>query len=499
MVGMGIYGFKVLQKKFEKKPTKKVKKTLDLTQQTTRFERAALLIETFPDIRSNTQQKLQLYGLFKQSVFGPCNTQQPSASVVDMAGVMKWEAWNSLSHLGKKDAEEQYVELVKQLLTSSKRTDEEIEHLFANCSEEPHGKQIQFKPIKNARQLAPQWANPAAFKQFYHQQLPVPSSLKYLLADVSREERNIGSVPVCVYKERAAALQIDPTPIVVYFHGGGWIAGDLDTDDTICRFLAHNLKCTVVSVDYGTVPEQHFPQGLEQCYDVTEYVLEHAAEFGGHRKLVGIAGFDAGANIAASLCIMNRDLNPNRETSQIAFQLLLCPMLRYASEDDATMGSYKEHAYLKSLSSEDMRWLWSLYIPEDLRSVSSDKAETTWFYASPFDCTEGFKGLPSAYIVTADKDPNRDEALMYANKLNQDGVTMNVATKANMEHFFIQDLSKQESQDVLQEAVQVIQQWLAVRNLDDDIEENETHEDEQEKDDEDDDDEDDDDEDDEDK
>lgn len=189
-------------------------------------------------------------------------------------------------------------------------------------------------------------------------------------------------------------------PVLVFFHGGGWVYGDLDMADGFCRRLAATARVTVCSVDYRLAPEHPFPQPLDDAVLATEWAQEHLA--GG--RAVGIIGSSAGGNLAAATCLVARDLHG----PSIGLQVLLCPVTN--CEFDTP--SYADNGIGKFLEADDMRWYWDQYLAD-----SNDGSDP---YASILRADH--RALPEALVITAEHDVLRDEGEDYAERLRAAGV-----------------------------------------------------------------------------
>ena len=218
------------------------------------------------------------------------------------------------------------------------------------------------------------------------------------------EDRRIpgpgGELKVRIYRPDGQG----PFPIMVYFHGGGWVVGSVDTHDGVCRGLTHGVSCVVVSVDYRLAPEHKFPAAVEDAYAATCWAAEHAAELGGDAARLVVAGESAGGNLAAVVALMARD----RGGPPIAYQVLLYPGTCHGFESP----SLAENDGIV-LGVEDIRWYSRQYLPNE--AVAADP------YASPLRAPD-LSGLPPALVVTAEYDPIRDEGEAYADRLRQAGV-----------------------------------------------------------------------------
>jgi acetyl esterase len=207
-------------------------------------------------------------------------------------------------------------------------------------------------------------------------------------------------------------------PLLVFFHGGGWVVGDLDTHDEFCRQLCVGTGSVVVSVDYRLAPEAKFPAAPEDCYAATCWAVEHAADIGADGNRLCVAGDSAGGNLAAVVSIMARD----RAGPTITHQLLMYPVTDFNFET----GSYRENAEGYFLSRAMMRWFWGHYLVDD--SQGSDPL------AAPLHAN--LTALPTATVITAEYDPLRDEGIAYAEALAEAGVRVEYRLFVGMIHGF---------------------------------------------------------------
>lgn len=206
---------------------------------------------------------------------------------------------------------------------------------------------------------------------------------------------------------RPAGKKTEVLPVIVYFHGGGWVLGGPDTHDRLVREIANGTQAAVVFVDYDRSPEAQYPVPLEQGYAVLKYVAEHANEFKVDAKRLAVAGDSVGGNMAAASTLLAKQ----RGGPRIAFQLLFYPVTN-ANFDN---GSYREFANGPWLTKPAMEWFWNAYLPD----VAKRKEPT----ASPLQASlEQLKGLPPALVITDENDVLRDEGEAYAAKLAQAGV-----------------------------------------------------------------------------
>lgn len=233
------------------------------------------------------------------------------------------------------------------------------------------------------------------------------------------EDREIpgpdGTIPVRVYRPAADGL----LPLLVYFHGGGWTVGDIDSHDNVCRALARRTPCVVVSVDYRLAPEHKFPAAAEDCYAATKWSAAHARELGGDPKRISIGGDSAGGNLSAVVALMARD----HGGPPLRHQLLVYPV----TDARCDSHSYVENADGYFLTRTMMTWFWNHYL------ASPDDGESP--LASPMRA-DSLAGLPPALVITAEFDPLRDEGEGYGARLQAAGVPTTVTRYDGMLHGF---------------------------------------------------------------
>lgn len=223
-------------------------------------------------------------------------------------------------------------------------------------------------------------------------------------------------VPVRVYTPVGDA----PFAGLVYFHGGGWVIGSVETHDNLCRSIANAAGCVVVSVEYRLAPEHKFPAAVDDAYAATCWVAEQADRLGIDRRRIAVGGDSAGGNLAAVVALMARD----RSRPGLALQALLYPI----TDRDLNTPSYLKYADGYLLSRDGMAWFWNHYLPE---GVSPDQP-----YISPLRAGD-LHGLPPALVITAECDPLCDEGNAYARRLEEAGVPVTLSCYPGMIHGFV--------------------------------------------------------------
>jgi acetyl esterase len=210
-----------------------------------------------------------------------------------------------------------------------------------------------------------------------------------------------------------------PAPILVYFHGGGWVCGGIEYVDPPLRSIANRAKCGIVSVDYRLAPEHPFPAAPEDAYAATSWVAAHARALGFDPGRMAVGGDSAGGNLATGVALMARD----RRGPLLKLQVLVYP----ATNHDFTTASYRDNATGYLLTADSMRWYWSHYLGEETRNGGHP-------YASPLRANA--VGLPPALVVTAEYDPLRDEGEAYARHMQEAGVDVVLRRYDGLVHGF---------------------------------------------------------------
>jgi acetyl esterase len=194
-------------------------------------------------------------------------------------------------------------------------------------------------------------------------------------------------------------------PVVVFFHGGGWVLCDLDSHDATARRIANDSGCLVVATDYRRAPEHRFPGPVEDCYAALVWAATHASSLGGDPARLAVFGDSAGGNLAAAVAQMARD----RGGPLLSLQILAYPVIDAACDTR----SHADMGHELNLWSEEVRWCWEQYL--------ADPADGAHPYASPIRAAD-LSGLPPALVIVPEFDPLRDEGEAYARALAHAGV-----------------------------------------------------------------------------
>jgi acetyl esterase len=214
-----------------------------------------------------------------------------------------------------------------------------------------------------------------------------------------------GSIPARIYTPKALRKKDGLAPVLVFFHGGGWVIGDLDSHDVVCRKLADEGQLMVISVDYRLAPEHKFPAAVDDAIAATEWIAANAPKLGIDASRLMVGGDSAGGNLAAVVAIAARDGNG----PAIAGQLLIYP----ATESARTHPSHSEPETSILLTHSVTKWFYDQYL--------GSAADAHDWRASPARANT-LIGLPPAYVLTAGADPLRDEGDEYATRLKQAGI-----------------------------------------------------------------------------
>jgi acetyl esterase/lipase len=250
-------------------------------------------------------------------------------------------------------------------------------------------------------------------------------------------------IPVRIYTPEGAG----PFPILVWFHGGGWVVGDIETADPTARQLTVGANCLVISVDYRLAPETKFPGPADDCYAATVWAAQQAMRLNGDPNRIAVGGDSAGGNLAAAVTLMARD----RGGLSLAFQLLVYPV----TARDFDRASYRQNAAGYGLTLDAMRWYWDHYLQHP-----SDASNP---YAAPL-VAQNLKGLPPALVITAECDPLCDEGEAYAKHLQAAGVPTIYSRYDGMIHgFFGMAAALDKGQQAVAQACAALQQAFTAK------------------------------------
>jgi acetyl esterase len=224
-----------------------------------------------------------------------------------------------------------------------------------------------------------------------------------------------GPIPIRVYRPQSGRL----LPALVYFFGGGWVTGSLDTGDRVCRRLANSTPCAVVAVSYRRAPEHRFPAAVEDCDAAARWVAEHGEQLGVDAERLAVGGVSAGGNLAAACA----QLAHERGAPSLRLQFLVYPPLDYRADTP----SMREMVDPVFFDHDDLAWCWAHYLAHDSDGESP--------LASPLRAPD-VRGLPPALVITAELDPLRDEGELYADRLAAAGVPTELVRFEGMVHGF---------------------------------------------------------------
>ncbi|WP_276299623.1 alpha/beta hydrolase [Halorussus lipolyticus] len=275
-------------------------------------------------------------------------------------------------------------------------------------------------------------------------------------ADYLSVERDIGSladvrdsvvpgpdgntIPIRVYTPEGDG----PFPVLVWMHGGGFMLGDVESYDPVCRVLADELGCVVVSPDYRLAPEHEFPAGLRDCYEVVDWASSRMEILNGDPDQLLVGGDSAGGNLAAAVTLMARD----KGGPDIDYQILVYPTTTFSYEfadEPSGDGNY-------FITEPDLQWSWDNYLENEIDGMSP--------YASPLQAND-LSDLPPATLITAEFDPLKDEGVEYGERLESAGVEVEHSHYDEMVHSFFTNVAEP----------RVEQAWDAIAEIDANLEE----------------------------
>lgn len=225
-----------------------------------------------------------------------------------------------------------------------------------------------------------------------------------------------GDIPIRIYRPEGP-----PVGALVFFHGGGFVLGSLESHDDVCRMLTNRSQAVVVAVDYRLAPEHKFPAAPEDCYAATRWVADNTATLGVPAGAIAVGGDSAGGNLAAVASLIARD----KGGPKIKFQLLIYPSTS-ASADWPSVQEFKDAGYF--INGNDMEWFHAHYIRDQADSVNP--------HAFPYNAPD-LTGLPPALVITAGLDPLRDQGEAYAARLRDAGVATVLKRYEDVTHVFV--------------------------------------------------------------
>ena len=279
-----------------------------------------------------------------------------------------------------------------------------------------------FKAFQEAGRPAYETLTPSEAREFYSAARlvtnPEPPELKSVQALAIPSPA--GVIPTRLYTPTTLRQSDGLAPGLMFFHGGGWVIGNLDTHDVVCRALAHEGELMVISVDYRLSPEHKFPAAVEDSIAATEWVAKNAVTLGIDASRLLVGGDSAGGNLAAVVAIHGRD---SGHEPRLAGQVLIYP----GTDFRMTHSSHREPETSVLLTHSVIRWFRDHYL--------NDLADGEDWRASPAR-VQNLAGLPPAYLLTAGADPLRDEGEEFAHRLEQAGVPVTYRTFPGQFHGF---------------------------------------------------------------
>ena len=285
---------------------------------------------------------------------------------------------------------------------------------------DPQAKAVLDLIIKSGRpayhQLSPKEAR-QLFRETRPASTPVPPAIG-VVKDLTAHGPQ-GPIPLRLYRPRGIGAST-ALPGLVFFHGGGWVIGDLDTHDVLCRQLTAESGASVVSVDYRLAPEHKFPAAIDDAWAATRWVAAHATELALDGNRLAVGGDSAGGNLAAVVALLAREAGG----PPLVLQVLIYPVTDVAAET----ASYADFAEGFMLTRDSMRWFTAQYL--------TGAQEALDWHVSPLRALS-LAGLPPALIVTAGFDPLREEGEAYGRKLREAGVRVDAICYGGMLHGFV--------------------------------------------------------------
>jgi acetyl esterase len=263
--------------------------------------------------------------------------------------------------------------------------------------------------------------SPKEARQMFRDTRPASTPPAPQIGDVRElvAEGPFGPIPLRLYRP-AGVADSRRLPALVFFHGGGWVIGDLETHDVVCRQITADAGVSVIAVDYRVAPEHKFPAAVDDAWAATRWIAAHASELGIDAERLAVGGDSAGGNLAAVVALLARDAGGPR----LGLQILIYPVTDLASESQ----SYAELADGYMLTRDSMRWFRAQYLAKE--------EEAADWRVSPLRAPS-LAGLPPALVITAGYDPLRDEGEAYARRLREAGVSVDAVCFGGMIHGFV--------------------------------------------------------------
>lgn len=251
-------------------------------------------------------------------------------------------------------------------------------------------------------------------------------------------------LPIKIYTPEG----IGPFPAVVFFHGGGWVAGNIEINGVQHQQIAYDARAVVIAVNYQKAPEHKFPIPFDDCYSTLQWVVANAQALNINVDEIGVAGDSAGGNLAAAVALKARDVKGPR----IAFQILIYPAVDYNFEYPSMI----ENAVGYSLTTQGMKWYWDQYM-----ATTDDLANP---YFRPM-AAENLSNLPPTFTLTAELDPLRDEGEIFAQRLHDAGVKSVLKRYDSLIHgFALMQGFLPEAREAMQDIADNIREFINPRN-----------------------------------
>lgn len=283
---------------------------------------------------------------------------------------------------------------------------------------------------------------PEARKQMLDLTPPIDPSLTVNRVENRSIPGQAGEIPIRLYYPEGDP----PFAVLVYFHGGGWVIGDLETHHGLCHAIAKKSSCLVVSVDYRLAPEHHYPAAVEDAYAASNWVAENAGAIHADPGRIAVGGDSAGGHLAAVIALLARD----RKGPRLDLQVLIYPI----TDCNLDTPSYIENKAGYMLTRDLMKWFWNHFI--------EGSGETYDLYVYPLQAKD-LGDLPPALIITAEYDPLRDEGEAYGKRLQEAGVKVTMSRYEGMVHGFLRMTSRlDKAKEALDEVAGVVKKVLRI-------------------------------------